>query len=105
MLTLKIIIMQLALYILPYNLCLGNTNLGLPLWPSGKNLPANEGAMGSVPGLGRFHGEEHGNLLQYSCQENYMDREAWWTTVHGGLKIVRYSLATKQQQNTDLQLN
>ena len=25
----------------------------------------------------------HGNPLQYFCLENPMDREAWWTTVHG----------------------
>ena len=24
-----------------------------------------------------------GNLLQYSCLENPMDRGAWWATVHG----------------------
>ena len=28
-------------------------------------------------------GEGHGNLLQYSCLENPMDRGAWWTTVYG----------------------
>ena len=26
---------------------------------------------------------ENGNLLQYSCLENPMDRGAWWATVHG----------------------
>ena len=26
--------------------------------------------------------EGHGNLLQYSCLENSMDREPWWATVH-----------------------
>ena len=24
----------------------------------------------------------HGNLLEYSCLENHMDRRAWWSTVH-----------------------
>ena len=28
-------------------------------------------------------GEENGNLLQYPCLKNSMDREAWWATVHG----------------------
>ena len=28
-------------------------------------------------------GEGNGNLLQCSCLENPMDREAWWVTVHG----------------------
>jgi len=30
----------------------------------------------SIPGLGRSHGEGNGNLLQYSCLENPMDRGA-----------------------------
>ena len=47
---------------------------------SGKNLPAIAGDIrdvGSIPGLGRSPGEGNGNLLQYSCLENPMDREAW----------------------------
>ena len=28
-------------------------------------------------------GEGNGNLLQYSCPENPMDRGAWWAIVHG----------------------
>ena len=54
-----------------------------------KNLPANAGDTGdagSVPGLGRSHGEENGNPLQYSCLENSMDKGAWWVTVHGTTK-------------------
>ena len=39
----------------------------------------NAGDPGSIPGLGRSPGGEHGN----SCVENPMDREAWWATVHG----------------------
>ena len=34
--------------------------------------------MSSTPGLGRSPGEGYGNPLQYSCQENPMDRGAWW---------------------------
>ena len=30
-----------------------------------------------------YIGEKNGNLLQYSCLENPMDRGAWWATVHG----------------------
>ena len=51
-----------------------------------KNLPASAGDIrdkGSIPGLGRFPGGGHGNLLQYSCLENPMDRGAWQATVHG----------------------
>ena len=50
-----------------------------------KNPPANAGELkdaGSIPGLGRFPGEENGNPLQYSCLEDPMDREAWQATVH-----------------------
>ena len=42
-----------------------------------KNLPANAGDakdMDSIPGLERSPGGGHGNPLQYSCQENPMDR-------------------------------
>ena len=51
-----------------------------------KNLTAIAGDardMGSVPGLGRSPGVGNGNPLQYFCQENPMDREAWQATVHG----------------------
>ena len=46
-----------------------------------KNLPANAGDMGLIPGLERYPGEENGNPLQYSCLGNLMDRTAWWATV------------------------
>ena len=51
-----------------------------------KNLPANEGDQGSIPGSGRFPGEGNGNPLQYSCLGNPMDRGAWWATVQGVAK-------------------
>ena len=35
-----------------------------------KNLPANAGDAGSIPGMGRSPGEGNGNPLQYSCLEN-----------------------------------
>ena len=38
--------------------------------------------MGSILGSGRSPGGGHGNPLQYSCLENYMDSEVWWATVH-----------------------
>ena len=47
-----------------------------------KNLPANAGDMGTVPGLERSPGEGNGNPLHYSCPENPMDKGAWWATVH-----------------------
>ena len=33
--------------------------------------------LGSIPGSGRFPGEENGNPLKYSCLESPMDGEAW----------------------------
>ena len=35
---------------------------------------------GLIPGSGRFPGVRNGNLLQYSCLENAMDRESWPAT-------------------------
>ena len=43
----------------------------------GKASACSAGDLGSIPGLGRSPGEGNGNLLQYSCLENPMDREAW----------------------------
>ena len=48
-----------------------------------KNLPANSKDSSSIPESGRFPGGGNGNLLQYSCLENPIDRGAWGTTVHG----------------------
>ena len=58
---------------------------GLPYWLSGevKNLPANAGVKGSIPGLQRSPGEENGNPLQYSCLGNPMDTGTCWATAHG----------------------
>ena len=51
-----------------------------------KNLPANAGDTGSVPGLERSSGEGDGNPFQYSCLGNPLDRGAWWATDHGVAK-------------------
>ena len=51
-----------------------------------KNLPANAGDAGSVPGSGRSPGGGNGNSLQYSCLKNPVDRGAWRATVHGVTK-------------------
>ena len=48
-----------------------------------KNLAAKAGEAGLIPGSGRSPGGGKDYLLQYSCQENPVDREAWWATVHG----------------------
>ena len=51
-----------------------------------KNLPAIQEELGLILGSGRSPGEGNGNLLQYRCLENAMDRGAWWATVHGVTK-------------------
>ena len=60
--------------------------MGFPGVSVVKNPPANAGDAGSIPGLGRSPGEGNGNLLQYSCLGNRMDRGAWMATVHGVTK-------------------
>ena len=50
-----------------------------------QNLPADaeDGRdVGLISGSGRFPGGGHGDLLQYSCQENPVDRGTWRATVH-----------------------
>ena len=47
------------------------------------NMPVNaEATRNVVPGWGRSPGGGHGNLLQFSCLENPMDRGAWQATAH-----------------------
>ena len=46
-----------------------------------KNLPANAGDVGLIPGSGRYSGEGNGKPLQYSYLGNAMDRGAWQATV------------------------
>ena len=58
--------------------------MGLPRWLRGKG-PACQ-FLSLNPGSGRFPGEGNGNLLQYSCLGNPMDRGPWWATVHGVAK-------------------
>ena len=60
--------------------------MGFPGGSVVKNLPANAGGVGSIPGLGRSPGEGNGNPLQYSCLGNPMDGGAWRAAVHGVTK-------------------
>ena len=61
---------------------------GFPCGSVTKNLPALQEAedMDSIPGLGGSPGGWNGNPLQYSCQENPMDKGAWQSTVNGVTK-------------------
>ena len=56
----------------------------IPRWCNSKECACRY--RGSVPELGRSPGVENGNTLQYSYLENFMDRRAWWATVHGVTK-------------------
>ena len=64
-----------------------------------KNLSANAGDAGSIPGSGGSPGVGNGNLLQCFCLENPMDRRAWWATVHGFVtsqaRLTEHTCATK----------
>ena len=53
----------------------------------------NAGKEGLIPRWGRSPGRGNGNLLQYSCLENSLDRGTWWSTVRG---ITKDSDTTKQ---------
>ena len=62
--------------------------MGFP-WYSGNESTGNAadaGDVGSIPGSSRSPGGGNGNLLQYSCLENPMNRGAWRATVHGVAK-------------------
>ena len=48
----------------------------------GKEFARDAGDPVLIPGSGRSPREGNGNPLQYSCLENFTDREAWWATVH-----------------------
>ena len=55
--------------------------IGFPGGSDGKESACSVGDLGSIPGAGvgvggRSPEEGNGNLLQYSCLENSMDREA-----------------------------
>ena len=56
-------------------------NVGFPSNKSAWNAGDTSGAMGSIPGLGRFPGKGNGNPLQYSCLENPMEKS-------GGLQSI-----------------
>ena len=60
-----------------------------PGWLDSKVSAYSAGDPGSIPGSGRS-GEGNGNPFQYSCLENPIEGEAWWTTVHGVEKRVRH---------------
>ena len=64
----------------------------------GKESACNAGDPGLIHVLGRSSVEGNGNLLQYSCLGNPMDREAWQATVRG-VTGVGHNLAIKPPFN------
>ena len=60
--------------------------MGFPRGSDGQESAHNEEDLGSVPVLGRSPGEGNGNPLQYSCQDNPMDRGTWQIAIHGVAK-------------------
>ena len=60
--------------------------LGFPGGSVVKNPPANAEVredVSLIPGLGRSPGGGNSNPLWDSCLGNFLDRGAWWATVHG----------------------
>ena len=75
--------------------------LGFPGVSVVKDLPTNAGDTGNVGSIsvsGRSPGEGNGNLLQYSCLENPMDRGAWRAAVHRVAKSQTQLSMHAQQQ-------
>ena len=76
------------------HLCRVFTYKGFPRSSVGKQSACNAGDLGSIHGSGRSPREGNGNLHQYSCLENPMDRGTWQATVYGVTRI-RHNQVTK----------
>ena len=64
-------------------LVLARSCWGFPVGSVVKNLLANAGGMGWIPGSWRSPREGNGNPLQCSCLENPRDGGTWWAAVYG----------------------
>ena len=86
------------------------SNISKPGWgfPGGsvvKESTCEAGDTGLIPESIRSLGGGNGNLLQYSCLENPVDRGAWWSTVQGVAKSqTGVKVKTKRCGRTDLLL-
>ena len=88
-------------YIYPsMNMCICMCYTGFSGGSVVKNLPANAGDTGSIPGLERSPGRQNSNPFQYSCLENPMDRGAWQATVQGVTKS--YNWATDDTHTIEI---
>ena len=70
-------------------------SVGFPGSSAEKESACNSGDLGSITGLGRSPGGEHGNPLQYSCLEN----------PHGQRSLVGYSPRGHTESDTTKQLS
>ena len=64
-----------------------SNHLGFPGGSDGKESACNAGDVGSIPGLGGSPGGGHGNLIQYSCLDNPMDRGAGGLWPRGSQRV------------------
>ena len=62
-----------------------------------KNLPANAGNPGSIPGLRRSPGEGNGQPLQCPCLGNPLDKRSLVGFSPRSCKRIGHNLSTKQQ--------
>ena len=75
----------------------------LPQWLSSKEPACNAVDAGDWlrSWVGKIPWRSNGNLLQYSCLENHMDRGDWWATVHrvtkSWIQLKRLSTHTHMQ--------
>ena len=60
--------------------------------------------VGSIPGFERSPREGKGNVVQYSCQENYTDRDAWQAIQSMGLQRVGHphTLSTRTRTHAKM---
>ena len=69
--------------------------MGFPGGSDGKESAYNAVDLGSIPGLGKSPGGEHGNPLQYSCLEN----------PHGQRSLAGYSPWGHEESDTTKRLS
>ena len=73
---------QLVLIIGGFNSSITNQYIvGFPGGSDGQESACSVGDLGSISGSGSPPEDGNGNLLQYSCLENSMDRGVWRATV------------------------
>ena len=88
--------------------CIARTEcwrLGFPGGASGKEITCNAGVTGHtglIPGSGRSPEEGCSTPLQYSCQENPVDRGVLWATFH---RVTKSQMRLKRisTHNADIQ--